>query len=188
MLSVKEFGGQNKMFNNLTFYTDGGCSGNPGPGGFGVVCLNTCYSQTISDYIERHTINYTYSEQSESTTNNKEELKAILHVLKIAAEHKEYNFTIYSDSAYAVNCLINWCPMWAKNNWTRKGNKPILNLELIQEMYSIYLKIKDRITIIKIGGHKGVLGNELADALSTGNNKKFNDLVKKFDIATLKIF
>ena len=49
MLSVKEFGGQNKMFNNLTFYTDGGCSGNPGPGGFGnafagkyesVFCIN----------------------------------------------------------------------------------------------------------------------------------------------------
>ena len=41
MLSVKEFGGQNKMFNNLTFYADGGCSGNPGPGGFGIVYLNT---------------------------------------------------------------------------------------------------------------------------------------------------
>ena len=41
MLSVKEFGGQNKMFNNLTFYTDGGCSGNPGLGGFGIVYLNT---------------------------------------------------------------------------------------------------------------------------------------------------
>ena len=173
---------------NDIWYTDGACSGNPGPGGFGVVCLNTCYSQTMMEYIPRHTLNYCYAEYSENTTNNREELKAILHVLKIAAEHKEYDFTIYSDSAYAVNCLINWCPMWAKNNWTRKGNKPILNLELIQEMYSIYLKIKDRITIIKIGGHKGVLGNELADALSTGNNKKFNDLVKKFDIATLKIF
>ena len=41
MLFVKEFGSQNKMFNNLTFYTDDGCSGNPGPGGFGVVCLQT---------------------------------------------------------------------------------------------------------------------------------------------------
>ena len=176
------------MFNNLTFYTDGGCSGNPGPGGFGVVCLNTCYSQTISDYIERHTINYTYSEQSESTTNNREELKAILHVLKIAAEHKEYNFTIYSDSAYAVNCLTNWCPVWAKNNWIRKGNKPILNLELIQEMYSIYLQIKNRVTIIKIDGHKGILGNELADALSTNNKKKFDDLICKYNIAFLDIF
>ena len=176
------------MGTEITYWVDGACSGNPGPGGYGVVCLNKCYSQTISEYIERYTINYKYSEYSKNTTNNREELKAILHVLKLATEHSEYNFIIYSDSAYAVNCLINWCPMWAKNNWTRKGNKPILNLELIQEMYSIYLKIKDRITIIKIGGHKGVLGNELADALSTGNNKKFNDLVKKFDIATLKIF
>lgn len=174
--------------NKLIFYTDGACSGNPGPGGYGVVCLDKCYSQTISEYIEGYKINYKYSEYSRNTTNNRQELKAILHVLKLATEHSEYNFIIYSDSAYAVNCLINWCPMWAKNNWTRKGNKPILNLELIQEMYSIYLKIKDRITIIKIGGHKGILGNELADALSTGNNKKFNDLVKKFDIATLKIF
>lgn len=174
--------------NKLIFYTDGSSKGNPGSGGYGVICLDKCYSQTISEYIEGYTINYKYSEYFKNVTNNQMELKAILHVLKLATEHSEYNFIIYSDSAYAVNCLINWCPMWAKNNWTRKGNKPILNLELIQEMYSIYLKIKDRITIIRIGGHKGVLGNELADALSTGNNKKFNDLVKKFDIATLKIF
>ena len=158
------------------FYTDGACSGNPGPGGYAVVSL------------EENELVYSYVEDFQHTTNNRMELMAILHVMKLAAEDKENDYLVYSDSAYAINCLINWCPMWAKNNWTRKGNKPILNLELIQEMYSIYLKIKDRITIIKIGGHKGVLGNELADALSTGNNKKFNDLVKKFNIATLKIF
>ena len=161
---------------NKIFYTDGACSGNPGPGGYAVVSL------------EENELVYSYVEDFQHTTNNRMELMAILHVMKLAAEDKENDYLVYSDSAYAINCLINWCPMWAKNNWTRKGNKPILNLELIQEIYSIYLKIKDRITIIKIGGHKGVLGNELADALSTGNNKKFNDLVKKFDIATLKIF
>lgn len=161
---------------NKIFYTDGACSGNPGPGGYAVVSL------------EENELVYSYVEDFQHTTNNRMELMAILHVMKLAAEDKENDYLVYSDSAYAINCLINWCPMWAKNNWTRKGNKPILNLELIQEMYSIYLKIKDRITIIKIGGHKGVLGNELADALSTGNNKKFNDLVKKFNIATLKIF
>ena len=161
---------------NKIFYTDGACSGNPGPGGYAVVSL------------EENELVYSYVEDFQHTTNNRMELMAILHVMKLAAEDKENDYLVYSDSAYAINCLINWCPMWAKNNWTRKGNKPILNLELIQEMYSIYLKIKDRITIIKIEGHKGVLGNELADALSTGNNKKFNDLVKKFDIATLKIF
>lgn len=161
---------------NKIFYTDGACSGNPGPGGYAVVSL------------EENELVYSYVEDFQHTTNNRMELMAILHVMKLAAEDKENDYLVYSDSAYAINCLINWCPMWAKNNWTRKGNKPILNLELIQEIYSIYLKIKDRITIIKIGGHKGVLGNELADALSTGNNKKFNDLVKKFNIATLKIF
>ena len=161
---------------NKVFYTDGACSGNPGPGGYAVVSL------------EENKLVYSYVEDFPNTTNNRMELMAILHVIKLAAEDKKNDYLVYSDSAYAINCLINWCPMWAKNNWTRKGNKPILNLELIQEMYSIYLKIKDRITIIKIGGHKGVLGNELADALSTGNNKKFNDLVKKFDIATLKNF
>lgn len=158
------------------YWVDGACSGNPGPGGYAVVSL------------EENELVYSYVEDFPHTTNNRMELMAILHVMKLAAVDKENDYLVYSDSAYAINCLINWCPMWAKNNWTRKGNKPILNLELIQEMYSIYLKIKDRITIIKIGGHKGVLGNELADALSTGNNKKFNDLVKKFDIATLKIF
>ena len=158
------------------YWVDGACSGNPGSGGYAVVSL------------EENKLVYSYVEDFPHTTNNRMELMAILHVMKLAANDKENDYLVYSDSAYAINCLINWCPVWAKNNWTRKGNKPILNLELIQEMYSIYLKIKDRITIIKIGGHKGVLGNELADALSTGNNKKFNDLIKKFDIATLKIF
>ena len=130
---------------NKVFYTDGACSGNPGPGGYAVVSL------------EENELVYSYVEDFPNTTNNRMELMAILHVMKLAAEDRENDYLIYSDSAYAINCLINWCPMWAKNNWTRKGNKPILNLELIQEMYSIYLKIKDRITIIKIGGHKGVL-------------------------------
>ena len=161
---------------NKVFYTDGACSGNPGPGGYAVVSL------------EENKLVYSYVEDFPNTTNNRMELMAILHVMKLAVADKENSYLVYSDSAYAVNCLINWCPMWAKNNWIRKGNKPILNLELIQEMYSIYLKIKDRITIIKIDGHKGILGNELADALSTNNRKKFDDLICKYNIAFLDIF
>ena len=176
------------MLNNLTFYTDGACSGNPGPGGFGVVCLNKCYSQTISDYIERHTINYTYSEQSESTTNNREELKAILHVLKIAAEHKEYNFTIYSDSAYAVNSINNWIYGWARNGWVNSKKKPVENLDLMQEIYKYVEFPMTNVTLKKIGGHKGVLGNELADAFATNNKKKLDDLIDRYDIAFLYIF
>ena len=176
------------MFNNLTFYTDGSCSGNPGVGGFGVVCLNTCYSQTISDYIERHTINYTYSEQSESTTNNREELKAILHVLKIAAEHKEYNFTIYSDSAYAINSINNWIYRWARNGWVNSKKKPIENLDLMQEIYKYVEFPMTNVTLRKIDGHKGILGNELADAFATNNKNKLDDLIYRYDIAFLYIF
>ena len=176
------------MLNNLTFYTDGACSGNPGPGGFGVICLNKCYSQTISDYIERHTINYTYSEQSESTTNNREELKAILHVLKIAAEHKEYNFTIYSDSAYAVNSINNWIYGWARKGWVNSKKKPVENLDLMQEIYKYVEFPMTNVTLKKIGGHKGVLGNELADAFATNNKKKLDDLIDRYDIAFLYIF
>ena len=51
MLFVKEFGGQNKMFNNLTFYTDGGCSGNPGPGGFGVINYKKFGHTTKNSYL-----------------------------------------------------------------------------------------------------------------------------------------
>ena len=176
------------MFNNLTFYTDGGCSGNPGVGGFGVVCLNTCYSQTISDYIERHTINYTYSEQSESTTNNREEHKAILHVLKIAAEHKEYNFTIYSDSAYAINSTNNWIYGWARNGWVNSKKKPVENLDLMQEIYKYVEFPMTNVTLRKIDGHKGILGNELADAFATNNKNKLDDLIYRYDIAFLYIF
>ena len=170
------------MFNNLTFYTDGACSGNPGPGGFGVVCLNTYYSQTIYDYIERHTINYTYSEQSESTTHNREELKATLHVLKIAAEHKEYNFTIYSDSAYAVNSINTWMYGWARNGWVNSKKKPVENLDLIQEIYSYLEFPMENFDLRKINGHSGHLGNELADALAKNNMKKKEELKYRYSI------
>ena len=170
------------MFNNLTFYTDGACSGNHGPGGFGVVCLNTYYSQIIYDYIERHTINYTYSEQSESTTNNREELKAILHVLKIAAEHKEYNFTIYSDSAYAVNSINTWMHGWARNGWVNSKKKPVENLDLIQEIYSYLEFPMENFDLRKINGHSGHLGNELADALAKNNMKRKEELKHRYSI------
>ena len=97
------------------YWVDGACSGNPGPGGYAVVSL------------EENELVYSYVEDFQHTTNNRMELMAILHVMKLAAEDKENDYLVYSDSAYAINCLINWCPMWAKNNWTRKGNKPILN-------------------------------------------------------------
>lgn len=153
-----------------------------------MVCLNKCYSQTISEYIERYTINYNYSETYENVTNNQMELKAILHVLKLAAEHKEWNFTVYSDSAYAVNSINDWMYGWARNGWINSKKKPVENLDLMKEIYSYIEFPMENFELKKIEGHSGYLGNELADAYATNNQKKINGLVYKYNIAFLPIF
>ena len=163
-----------------TFYTDGACSGNPGPGGYGVVELDTCLRETYSSYIESYSLNYEYSERCEDTTNNREELKAILHVLKLAAAHPAEGYIIYSDSAYAVNSVNNWIHNWANNNWLNSKKIIVENVDLMQEIYK-YIDL-DNYLIRKIRGHDGELGNELADAAATGNSKKREELIKRYHI------
>lgn len=163
-----------------TFYTDGACSGNPGPGGFGVIELSTCLRETYSSYIESYSLNYEYSERCEDTTNNKEELKAILHVLKLAAAHPEEGYIIYSDSAYAVNSINDWIRGWAANDWVNSRKVTVENVDLMQEIYK-YIDL-DNYLIKKIRGHDDELGNELADAAATGNSKKREELIKRYHI------
>lgn len=163
-----------------TFYTDGACSGNPGPGGYGVVELDTCLRETYSSYIESYSLNYEYSERCEDTTNNREELKAILHVLKLAAAHPAEGYIIYSDSAYAVNSVNNWIHNWANNNWLNSKKVTIENVDLMQEIYQ-YINL-DNYLLKKISGHSGELGNELADAAATGNSKKREELIRRYHI------
>lgn len=163
-----------------TFYTDGACSGNPGPGGFGVIELSTCLRETYSSYIESYSLNYEYSERCEDTTNNREELKAILHVLKLAATHPEEGYIIYSDSAYAVNSINDWIRGWAANGWVNSRKVTVENVDLMQEIYK-YIDL-DNYLIRKIRGHDGELGNELADSAATGNSKKREELIKRYHI------
>lgn len=166
------------MFNTRTFYTDGACSGNPGPGGFGVCWLNMEYSQTMSEYIERYSLNYQYNEFCDNTTNNREELKAILHVIKMAAADKENSYLVYSDSAYAVNSINIWMYGWAQNGWVNSKKKPVENLDLMQEIFSYFRIPMDNFQLRKINGHSDVIGNELADALATNNQKKKEKIIK----------
>ena len=160
------------MFNNLTFYTDGACSGNPGPGGYGVVEYD----------IQSNRIFYIYSEYFKNVTNNQMELKAILHVIKLAAADKENSYLVYSDSAYAVNSINTWMYGWARNGWVNSKKKPVENLDLIQEIYSYLEFPMENFDLRKINGHSGHLGNELADALATGNMKKKEELKRRYSI------
>lgn len=163
-----------------TFYTDGACSGNPGPGGFGVIELSTCLRETYNSYVESYSLNYEYAEYFDYVTNNQMELKAILHVLKLAAAHPEEGYIIYSDSAYAVNSINDWIRGWAANGWVNSRKVTVENVDLMQEIYK-YIDL-DNYLIRKIRGHDGELGNELADAAATGNSKKKEELIKRYHI------
>ena len=163
-----------------TFYVDGSSKGNPGPGGFGVIELDTCIRETYNSYVESYSLNYEYAEYFDYVTNNQMELKAILHVLKLAAAHPEEGYIIYSDSAYAVNSINNWIRGWAANGWVNSRKVTVENVDLMQEIYK-YIDL-DNYLIRKIRGHDGELGNELADAAATGNNRKRDELIDKFNI------
>lgn len=100
------------------------------------------------------------------TTNNEQELTAIYEALKWLWEcGNTAAATIYSDSAYCINIFTQWADGWAARGWTRKGNKPIENCELIKSIYFL-LKEMPQIKFEKVKGHDKCVGNILADELA----------------------
>ena len=154
----------------MNVYTDGSCSVNPGPGGYGVVVLDDNDSNII----------YDFHAHSKETTNNIQELKALIHAFFLASLRPNDFFNIYADSAYAIGVFTQWAHNWERNNWTKSDNKPIKNLELIKKGYSIYKTLKN-CRIIKVAGHNDNIGNELADALATNNIIKYNKYKEKLE-------
>ena len=134
-----------------TIYTDGACSGNPGPGGWGAVIIDE----------ENNQIELSGSEKS--TTNNRMELLAPIKALKkIKAEAK---ITIFTDSTYLKNGITEWIKKWEINGWKSANKKPIKNKDLWQELNKLTQK-KD-ITWKWVKAHAGNPLNELADQLAT---------------------
>lgn len=160
----------------IEIYTDGACSRNPGKGGYGVV---------VSKDGE---IIFAYGDYCEdTTTNNREELKAMLIGLKLATnEYRNEICTIYSDSAYCVNIFNEWIKGWSRNNWINSKNKLIENEDLVKELYPFTEVNFPNFKVYKIPGHSGILENEVADALASKNNKKLAKLVEENDIGILK--
>ena len=144
----------------MIIYTDGSAHPNPGPGGFGVVVLDN--SENLL---------YTYSKQCGETTNNREELKAILYAfLNHGVQINDWNNNVpivYSDSNYCVQTFNDWMFKWANNGWIKSDKKVPENLDLIQTYYDWYQK-GYRIDLRKVKGHAGQKWNEMADGLATG--------------------
>ena len=141
----------------ITIYTDGACSGNPGPGGWAAVLMLGDNKKEISG-------------GSKDTTNNIMELTAVVEALKLLKRPCKVN--LHSDSAYVVNAFNQrWIYGWIKKNWKTADGSPVKNKEIWQELYSL-TKIHD-VTFIKVKGHADNEFNNRCDELAVAESKKF---------------
>lgn len=135
----------------LTIYTDGACSGNPGPGGWGAVLL---YKDQVKEI---------YGGEND-TTNQRMELKAAIEALK-ALKVTGWKINIFSDSAYLVNAFQqNWITNWQKNGWKNSKKESVANQDLWLEL--LRLGDKNQVGIFKVKGHAGDKWNERCDELA----------------------
>jgi len=130
-------------------FTDGACSGNPGPGGWGVLLRTGAHEKELFGG-EAH------------TTNQQMELQAAIEALK--ALKRPCRVTIYSDSKYVVRGMTEWLPNWKRRGWKTAGKKPVSNLERWQELDRLSTQHEVRWRWVK--GHAGHAENERADALA----------------------
>ena len=141
---------------SVQLYTDGACSGNHGAGGYGAILIYKGIEKELSG-------------GERETTNNRMEIYAVIAGLRCLREPCEV--TVYSDSAYTVNAFNEgWIFGWMKNGWKKADNKPVLNAELWQELYSLTQKHKVR--FVKVKGHADNVYNNRCDALARAAIKK----------------
>ncbi len=141
----------------VTLYTDGACSGNPGVGGWGAVLIFKNKEKRISG-------------AQPSTTNNRMEMTAVIEGLKCLKE--PCAVTVYSDSAYTVNAFVQgWVESWQQNGFKKADNKPVLNADLWAELLS--LTKTHKVSFKKVKGHADNKYNNVCDKLATDAVKNF---------------
>ena len=145
----------------LYAYTDGACSGNPGPGGWGVLLIAKDGDTVIK---ERDLFG-----GEPETTNNRMELMAAIMALETLARPSE--LTIITDSAYVKNGITGWLHGWKRNGWRTTSKKPVKNVDLWQRLDEA--RDRHHVTWEWIKGHAGHPENERADELARAGMKPF---------------
>jgi ribonuclease HI len=133
----------------LTIYTDGACSGNPGPGGWGAILMFGEHRKELKG-------------GERDTTNNRMELLAAIESLE--ALKRPSTVDLYTDSAYVKNGITSWIHGWKRNGWKTAGKKPVKNVELWQRLDAALASHKVSWHWVK--GHAGHPENERADELA----------------------
>lgn len=134
----------------VIIYTDGACSGNPGPGGWGSILM---YKNSVKEI----------SGALENTTNNIMELTAVIEALKMLK--CKCNVKVHSDSAYVINAFNQkWIEGWLKNGWKNASKAPVKNKELWEELYR--LSKEQEVKFIKVKGHSDNEYNNRCDEMA----------------------
>lgn len=148
---------------NLIIYTDGGCSGNPGPGGWGTVIIDGTNITKLSG-------------GEKQTTNNRMELSAAINALDAVVKNtgwRNRHVEVYSDSQYVKNGITSWIKNWKKNGWKTAAKKPVLNQDLWIALDNLYNQLDIEWKWVK--GHAGVEYNEICDQLCKMEMEKFQN-------------
>ena len=147
-----------KSLTYVEIYTDGACSGNPGPGGWGTILRCGKYEKELSG-------------GEKDTTNNRMELTAVIEGLK--ALNRPCKVRITTDSQYVVNGITKgWAEKWRSNNWIKSDKKPAQNKELWEELLNQLARHDYEFKWIK--GHAGHPENERCDALAVKQSQKYS--------------
>lgn len=143
----------NAASNKIVIYTDGGCHGNPGPGGWGVVVVANGEARELSG-------------GEKNTTNNRMELSAAINALSVVKNTPSFSgkqVEIYTDSQYVKNGITSWVKGWKKNGWITSAKKPVLNKELWEQLDALNEAVMPNWNWVK--GHAGIEYNEICDQL-----------------------
>lgn len=141
----------------VDIYSDGACSGNPGPGGWGTIIVYNGHEKELSGG-EAH------------TTNNRMELSGAIAGLSALKEPCEVTLT--SDSKYLVDAItLGWAKKWQANGWKKPDKKPALNPDLWEKL--LELLSVHKVSFVWVRGHNGHPYNERCDALAVAEREKF---------------
>ena len=130
-------------------YTDGACSGNPGPGGWGAVLMAGEHRKELFG-------------GERDTTNNRMEMMAVIRGAE--ALKRGCSVDIYTDSKYVMQGMTEWLEGWKKRGWKTASKQPVKNVDLWQRLEKVLVRHEVKWNWVK--GHSGVPGNELADELA----------------------
>ncbi len=135
----------------LTIYTDGACSGNPGPGGWGVLLQYGNKEKTLKG-------------GDPNTTNNRMEMMAAIKAIEAVNETYTGEIILWTDSTYVMKGITEWIHGWKKKNWIKSDKKPVVNTDLWKVLDN--LNSQKNIQWNWVKGHAGIEGNERADELA----------------------